>query len=320
MPQIGYHLSAEELAPEAFVPAAVRAEQLGFDFLTVSDHFHPWTTAQGQSPFVWTVLGGIAHATERIQIGTAVTCPTVRIHPAIIAQAAATTARLAGGRFFLGLGTGEALNEHILGDAWPPAEVRREMLTEAVEIIRELWQGDQVTLHGEHYIVETARIFTLPDEPPPIIVSGFGEEATELAGEIGDGYMNVAPDAELRRLFESSGGEGKPCYGKVDLAFAPTEAEGRRLAYETWPNTGLPGELAQILPTPAHFEQACELVTEEMIAEATPHGPDPAPVVEKFQAFLDAGYDRVVLQQYGAAQDAFLDFAEQELLPALRQL
>ena len=318
--QIGYHLSAEELAPEAIVPAAVRAEQLGFDFVTVSDHFHPWTTTQGQSPFVWTVLGAIAHATERIGIGTAVTCPTVRIHPAIIAQAAATTARLSAGRFFLGLGTGEALNEHILGDAWPPAEVRREMLTEAVELIRELWQGDQVTSHGEYYIVETARIFTLPDEPPSIIVSGFGEEATELAGEIGDGYMNVAPDADLRRLFESSGGKGKPCYGKVDLAFAPTEAEGRRLAYATWPNTALPGELAQILPTPAHFEQACELVTEEMIAEATPHGPDPEPVVERFQAFLDAGYDRVVLQQYGTDQDGFLGFAEQELLPRLRQL
>jgi G6PDH family F420-dependent oxidoreductase len=320
MPQIGYHLSAEELAPEAFVPAAVRAEQLGFDFVTVSDHFHPWTTTQGQSPFVWTVLGAVAHATERVGIGTAVTCPTVRIHPAIIAQAAATTARLAGGRFFLGLGTGEALNEHILGDAWPPAEVRRDMLAEAIELIRELWQGDQVTFHGEHYIVETARIFTLPDEPPPLILSGFGEQATELAGEIGDGYMNVAPDADLRRLFESSGGQGKPCYGKVDLAFAPTEEAGRRLAYETWPNTGLPGELDQILPTPAHFEQACELVTEDMIAEATPHGPDPEPVVEKFQAWLDAGYDRVVLQQYGTDQDAFLDFAEKELLPRLKAL
>jgi G6PDH family F420-dependent oxidoreductase len=320
MPQIGYHLSAEELAPEAIVPAARRAEGLGFDFITVSDHFHPWTQEQGQSPFVWTVLGAIASVTERVELGTAVTCPTVRIHPAIIAQAAATTARLSNGRFFLGLGTGEALNEHILGDAWPPAEIRRDMLVEAIELIRVLWEGDQVTFHGEHYIVETARIFTLPQAPPPIIVSGFGEEATAMAGEVGDGYMNVAPDADARRLFEQSGGQGKPCYGKVDLCWAATEEEGRRTAYRTWPNTGLPGELAQILPTPAHFEQACELVTEEMIAKATPHGPDAGPVVEKFQAFLDAGYDRVVLQQYGTDQDGFLSFAEKELLPALRAL
>jgi G6PDH family F420-dependent oxidoreductase len=218
------------------------------------------------------------------------------------------------------VGTGEWLNEHVLGDHWPPAEVRREMLVEAVELMRTLWEGDQVTFHGEHYLVETAQIFTLPESPPPLIVSGFGEEATEMAGEVGDGYMNVVPDADLRRLFESSGGQGKPCYGKVDLCWAATAEEGRRTAYATWPNAGLPGELAQILPTPAHFEQACELVTEEMIAEATPHGPDAGPVVERFQAFLDAGYDRVVLQQYGQDQDGFLSFAEQDLLPALRAL
>jgi G6PDH family F420-dependent oxidoreductase len=320
MPQIGFHLSAEEIGPEVIVPAARRAEEIGFDFVTVSDHFHPWTRQQGESPFVWTLLGAIANATERVEIGTAVTCPTVRIHPAIIAQAAATTARMSGGRFFLGLGTGEALNEHVLGDAWPPAEIRRDMLAEAIELMRLLWQGDQVTFHGDHYIVETARIFTLPEAPPPVILSGFGQAATELAGALGDGYMNIAPDAERRQLFERAGGEGKPCYGKVDVCWAATEEEGRRVAYETWPNCALPGELAQILPTPAHFEQACQLVTEEAVAEKTPHGPDPDAMAARFQDFLDAGFDRVSIQQYGPDQNGFLSFAERDLLPRLRQL
>src|SRR3954470_10527888 len=189
MTQIGFHLSSEELPPGTMVECARRAEQIGFDFLTVSDHFHPWTHAQGESPFVWSVLGAIAAVTERVEVGTAVTCPTVRIHPAILAQAAATTASLLPGRFFFGVGTGEALNEHILGDPWPPSEVRRDMLAEAIQLIRLLWEGETTTYHGEHYIVETARIFTLPDQLPPIVVSGFGPRAAELAGELGDGYM-----------------------------------------------------------------------------------------------------------------------------------
>ena len=221
--QIGYHLSSEELDPISMVRCAARAEQVGFGFITVSDHYHPWTHRQGQSPFVWAVLGGIAAVTNRVDVGTAVTCPTTRIHPAVIAQAAATAAVMMPGRFFLGVGTGEALNEHILGDRWPSSGVRREMLEEAVEVMRLLWRGGSQSHVGAHYTVEQATVFTLPDEPPPIIVSGFGKHSIDLAARVGDGYMNTKPDADAVGRYRQGGGEGL-CYGKMDVALADTEA------------------------------------------------------------------------------------------------
>src|SRR5688572_4661758 len=197
MTQIGYALSSEEHVPLTLVRNAARAEELGFDFLSISDHFHPWVDNQGESAFVWSVLGGIAAATERIPIGTGVTCPTIRIHPAIIAQAAATVGSMLPGRFFLGVGSGEALNEHILGDRWPPTDVRLAMLEEAIEVIRTLWQGGSQDHDGRYYRVENARIYTLPAELPPIIVAGAGPKAAALAGRVGDGYWNTGPDGEL---------------------------------------------------------------------------------------------------------------------------
>ena len=295
--------------------AARRAEDAGFGFLTISDHFHPWTHRQGQSPFVWGVLGGIAAVTERIEVGTAVTCPTTRIHPAIIAQAAATAAVMLPGRFFLGVGTGEALNEHILGDRWPSSGIRREMLEEAVAVIRLLWEGGSQSHFGRHYTVEQATIFTLPDEPPPIIVSGFGEHSIDLAARVGDGYFTTAPDSDAVARYRAGGGDGL-CYSKMDVALADSVADARKLALATWPNSALTGELAQILPLPAHFEQASKDVTEEQVAEAILCDQDPQEHVERLREYAEAGYDRVVVQQVGLDQERLFRFYEDAVLPS----
>src|SRR5829696_3306254 len=196
MTEFGYALSSEEHPPHALVENARKAEDLGFEFAMISDHFHPWTDRQGSSPFVWSVIGAISHATERIRLGTGVTCPTIRTHPAIVAHAAATSAVLMEGRFFLGVGSGENLNEHILGDHWPAPDERLEMLEEAIAVMRLLWQGGYQTHYGKHYPVKNARLYTLPDEPPPIYVSGFGSKSAQLAGRTGDGYCGVEPDPE----------------------------------------------------------------------------------------------------------------------------
>lgn len=317
--RLGLHLSAEEHPPGFLVATAVKAERAGFDFVTVSDHFHPWTTRQGESPMVWAVLGGIATATERVGVGTAVTCPTIRTHPAIVAHAAATVAAMMPGRFFLGLGTGERLNECIHGDRWPAAPVRREMLEEAVEVIRALWSGEVVRAHhGRHYTLEHARLFTRPDEPPPIVISGFGPQSVELAGRIGDGYMHVAPDAESVQGFRGAGGAGKPCYGKLDTCVAADDATARRIAFETWPTTALAGELGQELATPEHYEQASANVTEEQVAEGILCSSDAQRHLDAIAEFADAGFDHVLVQQCGDDQDRFIALYEQEVLPEVR--
>ena len=315
--EIGWTLACEEHGPRELVSTARRAEEAGVPFAMVSDHFHPWTDRQGNSPFVWSVIGGIAQATERIRIGTGVTCPTVRIHPAIIAQAAATSAAMLPGRFMLGVGTGEALNEHILGDAWPSAAVRREMLEEAVAVIRELWDGGLVEHRGRHYTVENARLYTLPDEPPPIVAAASGLQAADLAGRIGDAFCGTSPDAELVERFEAAGGAGKPRYGQVTVCWAETEEEGVRTAHEWWPNVAIPGELGQVLPQPAHFEQAAQLVTDEQIAEQVACGPDPRRHLDLLREYADAGYDHVFVHQIGPDQEGALDFYAREVLPLM---
>ena len=314
MTEIGYALSSEEHPPSDLVRNARRAEEAGFTFALISDHFHPWIDRQGQSPFVWSVIGGIAHATERLRVGTGVTCPMIRIHPAIIAHAAATSAAMMPGRFFLGVGTGENLNEHVLGDKWPASHVRREMLEEAVEIIRLLWEGGSQDYDGAYYTVENARLYTLPDEPPPIVVAASGERAAELAGRIGDGFVGTSANRELLETFERSGGAGKPRYGQLTVCYAADEAQARRTAHEYWPTAGIRGELSQELPMPAHFEQAAQLVTEEQVAEAVVCGPDPQRHVEKIREYVDAGYDHVYVHQIGPDQEGFLAFYEKEIL------
>jgi G6PDH family F420-dependent oxidoreductase len=311
--RIGYFLSSEEHGPQALVEQARQAEDAGFHALWISDHFHPWNDEQGHSPLVWSTIGALSQAI-RLPVTTAVTCPTVRTHPALIAHAAATSAVLHEGRFGLGVGSGEALNEHILGDAWPDADTRLEMLEEAVEVIRTLWRGGMQDHRGRHYVVQNARIYDLPDEPPPILVSGFGPKSVRLAARIGDGYVTTMPDAELIELYRSEGGAG-PVQAGTKVCFDADEAQARRTAHRLWPNDALPGELAQVLPTPAHFEQACELVTEDMVAEAVPCGPDIDRHVQALQEYADAGVDELFVQQIGPNQDAFFDAWASAVLP-----
>jgi G6PDH family F420-dependent oxidoreductase len=312
--KIGLALSCEEHAPLALVEQAKRAQAAGFHALWISDHYHPWNDEQGHSPFVWSVIGAIAMATN-LPIITAVTCPTMRIHPAVIAQAAATSAILARGRFALGIGSGEALNEHIFGDAWPEADERLEMLEESIEVIRLLWQGGQQSHEGLHYRVSNARIYDLPDASPPIYVSGFGPKATKLAARCGDGYCTTTPDAELIGLYRSEGGAG-PVQAGAKVCFGHDEQAARATAHRLWPNVGLPGELAQILPTPRHFEQAGELVTEDMVAETIPCGPDLDRHVDALREYEEAGVDELFVQQIGPDQALLFDEWAPAVLPA----
>jgi G6PDH family F420-dependent oxidoreductase len=311
--KLGYFLSAEERGPAELIEHAKRAEAAGFHALWISDHFHPWNDEQGHSPFVWSVIGALSREVS-LPVITGVTCPTIRIHPAVVAQAAATSAVMLEGRFGLGVGSGEALNEHILGDRWPEAEVRLEMLEEAVEVIRLLWQGGSQSHHGEHYQVENARIYDLPDEPPPILVSGFGPEATRLAAKIGDGYCTTSPDAELISLYRDEGGKG-PVQAAGKFCFMDDEEEARQTVHRLWPNTALPGELAQILPTPEHFEQASEVLTVEKVAESVPCGPDLEQHAESIEQFRDAGVDELFIQQIGPDADGFFDTWAKTLVP-----
>jgi G6PDH family F420-dependent oxidoreductase len=312
--KLGVFLATEEYSPGELLAQARAAEAAGFHGLWVSDHYHPWNAEQGQSPFVWTLLGALSEATSRLTVTTAVTCPTLRIHPAVIAQAAATTAAMFGGRFRFGVGSGEALNEHVLGDPWPEAAVRLEMLEEAVELIRRLWRGGVVNHRGTHYRVQHARLYTLPESPPPVLVSGFGPKAVDLAARIGDGYVITMPDRELIGRFRSAGGGDKPVQAGLKVCHGRDEAEARRTAHRIWPNEVLPGELAQVLPTPQHFEQATELVTEEMVAEAVPCGPDLDRHLATIQEFADAGVDELYIHQIGGAGDEFFGTFAQTVL------
>jgi G6PDH family F420-dependent oxidoreductase len=315
--RIGYFLSCEEHSPRELLTQARLAEESGFDGLWISDHFHPWNDEQGHSPFVWSMIGALARETSAMTITTAVTCPTVRIHPAVVAHASATSAVLLEGRFALGVGSGEALNEHILGDRWPPANERLEMLEEAVSVIRLLWQGGVQSHRGRHYRVDHARIYDLPEQPPPIIVSGFGPQSVTLAARIGDGFATTKPDAEAVETFrtEAEGGDSKLVAGATKVCWGDDEDDCRRTAHRLWPNEALGGELAQILPTPAHFEQASELVTEDMVADAVPCGPDLERQVELFRSYADAGFDQLYVQQIGRADERFFEVYANEVLP-----
>ena len=315
--RIGYFLSSEEYTPAELLDQARGAERAGFEALWISDHYHPWVDAQGQSAFVWSTIGALSQVC-RLPVTTAVTCPTVRIHPAVIAQAAATSAVLHEGRFVLGVGTGEALNEHIFGDPWPQADVRLEMLEEAVEVIRALWTGDFVNHHGTHYTVEHARIYTRPDTPPPIYVSGFGPKSIELAARIGDGYVSTMPDADMVRRFRDSGGGDKPCQAGFKAAYADSEEEGVRIAYERWPNAGVPGELSQVLPSPRHFEQAAQLVQPEMMKESFVGGRDADAPLEMIDKYAKAGFDEVYVANTGPHWQGLFDLYAREVLPRLR--
>ncbi len=319
-PSLGYKLSSEEQSPADLVRQAQMAEDTGFEFALISDHFHPWTDRQGQSLFVWSVLGAIAQATRRLVIGTAVTCPTVRIHPAIVAQAAATTAALMPGRFFLGVGTGENLNEHILGDRWPETEIRQERLTEAIEVIRLLWQGGNRSYHGRYFTVENARLYTLPDVPPPLYIAVGGKRGAEQAARLGDGMIGTEPERALLTAFDKAGGSGKPRYAELTVCWAKDESTARRIAHEHWPTSGMESSLSWELPLPAHFEAVAKLVTEDEIAESITCGPDPKRHLAAIRKYAEAGYDHICVHQVGKEQKGFFEFYEQEILPELKTI
>lgn len=317
MTRFGYFLAAEEHGPRELVRQARMAEEAGFEALWISDHYHPWLDGQGHSPFVWSVVGAISEAVS-LPVSTAVTCPIMRIHPAITAQAAATAATQVRGGFTLGVGTGEALNEHVVGDRWPPASERRDMLEESVAIMRELWTGRLVTHDGSYYQVDNARLYTLPEEPPRVFVSAFGEKAARLAGRIGDGLVTMGPDPATIEVFRENGGAGKPIQGGLKVCWGPDRDEARRYASEQWPNDAIPGEAAQLLPLPRHFAQLAELITPEMIGERMPCGPDPNEHLTAISEYVEAGIDEVYVGQVGRDQDGFFEFYAAEILPAVK--
>lgn len=315
MTRIGYFLSSEELGPTKLVDAGQAAERAGFDRVWVSDHYHPWTREQGQSPFVWSVLGALA-VTTQLHLTTAVTCPTYRVHPAVLAQATATTAVLAPGRFTFGVGSGEALNEHVLGDAWPPVSVRHERLREALGLIRELWAGGVVTHRGEHFTVHDAQLFSLPEELPEILVSGFGPKATTLAAEVGDGWITTSPDREGLRTYREAGGRGRTQAG-VKICWAPTEEEAAATAHRLWGFQGAGGQVSQDLPMWQGFEALRELGSPEQVAKAVACGPDPERAAESIREYLEVGFDEVYVAQMGPDQEGGIRFLQDEVLPRL---
>jgi G6PDH family F420-dependent oxidoreductase len=316
MTRYGYFLSCEEYGPTELVRQARLAEEAGFEALWISDHFHPWLDEQGQAGYVWSLIGAISQVTS-LPVTTAVTCPLMRQHPAVVAQAAATSALLTGNRFRLGVGTGEALNEHIFGDAWPSAEQRLEMLDEAVHVIRGLLRGRLVSHYGEHYTVETARLYSTPDVVPPIYMSGFGDKAIKLAARIADGYVCVQPNADFVRLYRESGGGDRPVQGGLKVSWHPDADQARKTMHRLWPNDVIPGEAAQLLPLPRHFSQLAELVSEDMVT--APCGPDPQVHVQGVTAYTKAGFDEVYIGQVGGEADGFFEFYATQVLPRLRE-
>jgi G6PDH family F420-dependent oxidoreductase len=315
MIKFGYTLSSEEHGPRTLIDNARLAEDAGFDFVSISDHFHPWTATQGHSPFVWSVLGGIACSTSHIDVGIGVTCPTTRMHPALVAHASATVSQLLGDRFFLGVGTGEALNEHILGHRWPRQDIRLKMLEEAVTIIRKLWTGETVSFDGRYYRVENARIFDAPARIP-IIVSGFGPDSVDLAAKIGDGYWGHGTDGSPVEQFVAAGGKG-PRYAQLSLCWDRDAEQARKTVLKYWPVGGIGGQLMQDLPTWNHFEQAVESISEEQALKDTPCGPDVEAIVRSVEQFANAGFDHLYFHQIGPDQHGFLQFWSDQLRPAL---
>ena len=317
MVKLGYKLMSEEHGPADLVRNAVRAEQAGFEFAAISDHFFPWLDEQGHSPFAWTVLGAIANATRRIGLMTAVTCPIMRYHPAIVAQGAATMAVLSDDRFVLGLGAGERLNEHVVGEGWPGIGERHERLSEAYDIIRGLLDGTLRNYRGGYFSLDDARLFDRPDRPPPIIGAAGGPEAARLAGRKADGLITTVPDAGLIEAYRSAGGKG-PLYAEVPMCYAESEDKAREIAhrYNRWSLAG--GPVMPELPNTEAFAAASSSIRPEDVAEKISLGPSPQPHLEAIREYVDAGYDHLVLTQIGPEQDGFFQFFERELRPRLR--
>lgn len=315
--ELGYTLSSEEFGPQDLVRQAQLAEAAGFTFASISDHFHPWVDAQGHSPFVWTSLGAIAQATTDLTLMTGVTCPIMRIHPAILAQSVATVASLAPDRFMFGVGTGEYLNEHILGDQWPPISRRQEMLVEAISVMRELWQGGYTTHHGEFFTVENARLYTLPAQSPPVLIAASGETSATLAGEHGQGLVSTSPDKATVDAYLAAGGDAAQVYGQLTVCWDEDRDRAIQTVLKMWPNAGLSGQLSQELALPAYFESATELVTGDKVVESVPCGPDIQPILDQVEAYRQAGFTHIYLHQVGEQQEPFINMARTSIMPQL---
>ncbi|RKE17385.1 TIGR03557 family F420-dependent LLM class oxidoreductase [Streptomyces sp. TLI_171] len=319
--RIGYTLMTEQRGPRDLVADAIGAERAGFDFAVISDHYFPWLDEQGHAPNAWAVLGAAAQATSRLPLMTYVTCPTFRYHPVVVAQQAATVQLLSGGRFRLGLGSGENLNEHVVGRGWPPVAVRQEMLAEAVEIIRALFAGGYVTRSGRHFQVAGAKLWDLPDPPPPIGVAVSGPVSCALAGRLADLAIAVEPERELLAAFEAAGGAGKPAVGQLPVCFDPDREAAVARAHQQFRWFGGGWKVNAELPGTAGFAAAGRFVRPEDVAETVPCGDRVDDFVAAVRPYLDAGFDELALIQVGGdSQPAFLHWAEQRLLPALRTL
>ncbi|MBV8945780.1 MAG: LLM class F420-dependent oxidoreductase [Solirubrobacterales bacterium] len=324
MTNFGYTMMCEQSRPDQLVRDLQRAEKAGFDFSVISDHYQPWLPSQGHSGYAWSILGAAAQATERIGLMTYVTCPILRYHPAVVAQKAATMQILSGNRFRLGLGAGENLNEHVVGQRWPSVGVRHEMLREAVDIIAALFDhdpGGTVNYRGDYFQVESAKLWDLPDRRVPIGVAVSGQASCELAGKKADMMIAVEPRAELGQMFDRAGGAGKSRVGQVAIAYDRDRDAAIKRAHEQFRWFGLGWKVNADLPNPDSFESATQFVTPDQVAEALSCGPDVDEHVEAVKAFIDAGFDEVAMVQIGADhQESFTTWAEQELLPALRSL
>jgi G6PDH family F420-dependent oxidoreductase len=323
MTQFGYTMMTEQSAPDQLIKDIQRAEQAGFDFSVISDHFQPWLDEQGHAGYAWSILGAAAQATERIGLMTYVTCPTLRYHPAIVAQKAATVGILSGNRFRLGLGAGENLNEHVVGKGWPAVGVRHEMLSEAVDIIAALFDADdgRVNYRGRHFEVEQAELWDRPSERVPIGLAVSGESSCQLAGHKADIMVAVEPRSELVEMFDAAGGSGKPRVGQVALAYDADRDQAIERAHAQFRWFGLGWKVNADLPNPESFAAATQFVTPDQVADSLGCGPDVNEHVEKIKPFIDAGFTEIALVQIGGdQQDAFITWAERELLPALRSL
>jgi G6PDH family F420-dependent oxidoreductase len=319
--QLGYTMMTEQAGPKDLVRHVVGAEEVGFDFSVCSDHYFPWLEETGHSPHAWTVLGAAAQATSRIPLMTYVTCPSFRYHPAVVAQKAATLQILSDGRFTLGLGAGENLNEHVVGGGWPGADVRQEMLVEAVQIIRSLFDGDGYTnVRGEHFDVESAKLWDLPDTRVPIGIAVSGKQSCEIAGEFADLMIAVEPKGELGEYFDAAGGAGKPRVGQMPVCFDIDKAAAVTRAHTLFRWFGLGWKVNAELPGPPAFDSASSFVREEDVESAIPCGDDVGAVLEAAKAYADAGFTHLALVQIGGdEQAAFLEWSQKSLMPAWRE-
>jgi G6PDH family F420-dependent oxidoreductase len=321
MTQFGYTAMCEQTPVRQLVSDLVAAERAGFDFSVMSDHYFPWIEEQGHSGYAWSVLGAAAQATRRLPLMTFVTCPAFRYHPAVVAQKAATMGVLSQGRFTLGLGAGENLNEHVTGGGWPVARVRHERLTEAVEIIRELFSGEYVSFSGRHFQVERARLFDVPQTPVPIGIAVSGPDSVAIAGRQADCMIATEPEKSLTEGFSAAGGSDKPRYGQIPVCYDEDEDAARARARRLWRWAASGWHVMSELPEPRSFEAASEQITEDDIASLVSCGPDVAVHAAAVRKWIEAGFTHIALVQVGGDhQDKFIKWAERELLPALRDV